>query len=266
MQILLRRYDGEDYVWKTATYEGETYYIKDKNGKQSIRDIQIAAIKENEYADYVVCAACGKMIRNTPEEIEKHYADMEAKRDCSKCEHIRFANMENITRVIEEGEGACRVTQTFTAQLRCGVVSWSPTEVKHAVRHGSCIYTSCRKKGTRKPNSVFMKYPGAFDTVITSDTLAAKKMKYDCFESGFFMYDMKARGTIKACVNNAGIVDCFMVHYRGNTLFFKYSEKYDKLFYQNGWTYEERYPYWLKEAKFNELHQKVKALYEGAEK
>ena len=266
MQILLRRYDGEDYVWKTATYEGEAYYITAKNGKQRIRDVQIAAIKENEYADYVVCVACGKMIRNTPEEIEKHYAEMEAKRDCSKCEYVKFANREIESRIIEEEDDTCRVTEVFTAALRCGVVSWSPTEIKTAVRHGSCIYTACRKKGMRKPNSVFMKYPGAFDTAITSDTLVAKKMKYDGFESEFFLYDMKARGTIKACVNKAGIVDCFMVHYRGNTLFFKYSEKYDKLFYINGWTYEEGCPYWLKEAKFNELHQKVKVLYEGAEK
>lgn len=266
MQILLRRYDGEDYVWKTATYEGETYYINDKNGKYRIRDVQIAAIKENEYADYVVCASCGKMIRNTPEEIEKHYAEMEAKRDCSQCGHVRFANREIESRIIEEEDGTCRVTEVFAADIRCGVVNWSPTEIKDAVRRGSCIYTACRKKGTRKPNSVFMKYPGAFDTAITADMLQAKKMKYDGFEDDFFLYDMKARGTIKACVNKAGIVDCFMVHYRGSMLWYKYSEKYDKLFYINGNSYEEGYPHWLKEAKFNELHEKVKALYEGAEK
>ena len=263
MQILLRKFGSEEYVWKKATYESERYYVTDNDGdRYHIHDTEIVAVKDNEYAGYVICQNCGALIKDTKEDIEKHYAEMEAKRNCADCGHLTFANKEMKSRTIS-ADGV--VTETFIADPRCAVISYSPRTVNYAVEHRNCKFTACRKNGMRKQNSIFFKLPGVFDSAITVDTLTANKYKYDGYENDHFIYDMRSRGTIKAYVNSAGIVDYFLVSSKGNRVVYYYSEKYDKMFYRNGYDYVEGKPYWFADNKFNEAYQKIKALYKGAE-
>lgn len=266
MQILLRRYGSEEYVWKKAVYKAEKYYITDDVGYENrIYDVEIVAVKDNEYSEYVICTNCGALIKNTEEDIEKHYTEMEAKRDCASCSDVTFADKKLQSRTIENDDGTYTVTETFIANPRCAVVTWSPRSMESAVANRICKFTACRKKGMRPQNSIFFRLPGVFDSAITVDVLNANKYKYDGVNSDYFVYDMRSRGTIKACVNSAGIVDHFIVSSKGNRVIYYYSEKYDKMFYKNGREYIEGKPYWFIEAKFNEAYQKIKALYKGAE-
>lgn len=266
MQILLRRYGSEEYVWKKAVYKSEVYYITGDYGDEyRIRDVEIVAVKDNEYAEYMICANCGALIKNTNEEIEKHYAEMEAKRDCASCSDVNFADKKLQSRTIENEDGTYTVTETFTARPRCAVVSWNPCSIESAVKNGRCKFIACRSTGMRPQNSIFFRLPGVFDSAITVDVLNANKYKYDGANSDYFVYDLRSRGTIKACVNSAGVVDHFIVSSKGNKVIYYYSEKYDKMFYKNGWEYIEGKPYWFTDTKFNEAHQKIKALYKGAE-
>lgn len=266
MQILLRRYGNEEYVWKKAVYKSEVYYITDKNGCETrIRDVEIVAVKDNEYAEYVVCTNCGALIKNTPEDIEKHYTEMEAKRDCASCSDVKFADKLLQKRTLEKVDDGYLVTETFTGSPRCAVISWSPCSIDSAVKKGICKFVACRKKEMRPQNSIFFRLPGVFDSAITVDVLNANKYKYDGADGDCFVYDLRSRGTIKACVNSAGIVDHFIVSSKGNRVIYYYSEKYDKMFYKNGYEYIEGKPYWFTETKFNEAYQKIKALYKGAE-
>lgn len=267
MRVLLRYYNGKSFVWKEATYKGEDFWIRDDEQENEYRvySTDIVAVDGDEYAGYVVCNNCGALIKNTPEEIAKHYAEMEKCIDCASCDCLTFSNKKITERTIVSDDDGYHVTESFVADPKCGVISYSPRSTDYAIGQRICKYMACRKHGVRQSNNVFIRYPGVFDTVITADVLTANKFKYDGNKGNYFVYDMRSRGTIKACVNELGIVEYFIVSSNGNKIRFYYSEKYDKMFYENGWKYEEGMPYWFRESKFNEAYQKIKALYKGAE-
>lgn len=270
MRILLKHVGDKMYVWKNATYKNEKYYIIEDSREIQVNETNIASVEGQEGIGYVVCNNCGALIKNTPEEIEKHYTERENNRDCTKCEFLAFENnVRNKDReVVAAGNGTYHITEKFTSELYCQRNYYSKRKVTHPDIARICTFYDCRRNGVRTPSSIFVKYPGAFDTVITVDALNAKKLKYDEYTGQYFLYDMKSRGTIKACVNQAGIVECFRVSSRGNLMYFYYSEKYDKMFFADSYssTYTEGCPTWFRADKFEEAHQRIKALYEGAEK
>ena len=266
MRILIRSYDGNEYVWKDAIFKDDKYYITENGLDAWIREIDIAAVQDHVDVNYVICKHCGEKIQNTPEAIEKHFADAEKSRDCTKCRYLAFDNnVANIQReIVKNEDGTYHVVQKFTSELYCN--NYFKKKINDPRANNHCPFYQHRKAGVRGVNSVFVNYPGAFDTVITSDVLIAKKFRSDGHNGRYFLYDMKSRGTIKACVNMSGIVECFLVSSHGDRMYFYYSEKYDKLFYTDGYkgNYIEGCPSWFRENKFEEAHKRIKALYEGA--
>lgn len=260
MRILLRNDGGKPYVWKDAEYKDEKYYL-DGN---YIVETAIVAVDDIE-TDHVVCKTCGEVILNTPEAIEAHYAKRERERDCASCERLQFRRNEPMPKrkLVDIGNGTFQVTEEFTSRLFCKD-RWDVREMTDRYTLERCSYMQCRVNGMRPLNDIFHKYPGVFDTTVTVDALLAKKFKYNGTRGRWFVYDMRSRGTIKALVNKLGIVECFQLSSNGSTVLYYYSEKYDKLFYAGGAEYVEGYPYWFREAKFDEAHDKIKALYEGA--
>ena len=267
MRILLRRDDkGNEYVWCDATYKNECYYRTVNNAETEVYETNIAAVEGHISGDYVVCCCCGEVIPNTPEEIEKHYRKMEADKDCTNCRYLTFDNYPNKKRkLVDLGDGTYDVTENFTSHLYCNA-NYSRRRVEDVNLRNSCIFYRCRQQGVRPPRDIFAVYPGAFDKAITVDTLIEKKYKLDGTDNGYFLYDMKSRGTIKACVNSLGIVECFRVSSNGDKVYFYYSEKYDRVFMANRWdrNYMTSMPYWFRENKYEEALKKIRALYEGA--
>ena len=267
MRILLRNDGkGNEYVWHDATYENERYYLieNDVRGRE-VYETHIAAFEGHTKSNYVVCRRCGEFIENTPEKIEEHYKKREAKRDCTNCGYLTFNRGGTPNRTLVKNEnGTYRVTETFDTEIFCNS-SYYRKRMEEVDHNKQCVFHWCRRDGVRPLNDVFTNYPGAFDTAITVDTLIKKKYKLDGYEGGYFIYDMKSRGTIKACVNSLGIVVCFRVSSNGNKLFFYYSEKYKKMFMTGYYDshYMTQIPHWFKENKYEEAVAKIKALYEG---
>lgn len=259
MRILLRKLNNEEYVWQDATFKDEKYYIS--NGAVLVNETNIVSVDDVKKG-YVICNNCGEMIEDDPEKIEAHYKNREASRDCTNCEKLKFdSDKLSLKRTLEKCEnGKYHVVEDFVSNLYCGMY-YAKLPVSEA--GNNCVFLKCRKSGVRKPDNIFSRYPEVFDSVITSDVLVAKKFRFDNHDGRYFIYDMKSRGTIKACVNSLGIVECFRVSSNGNLVYFYYSEKYDKMFFKNGSTYYDGKPYWFKETKFDEAHAKIKALYEG---
>lgn len=267
MQILLRSYGDEKYVWKKAVYKNNCYYVVEDGKEVRVNDsfiVSAKGIKKNK----VQCNFCRALIDNTPEAIEAHYKESEAKKNCFQCEHLKFSNAKkDLKRVVTKDEsGLYFVKEEFASELYCGANSWNIGSIddnSHVTRN--CPHFKCRLHGVSEIQDIFHKYPGVFDTAITVDHLTANNMRYEGKDGQYFLYDMKSRGTIQACVNTSGIVECFrLCMYSTGTHYFCYSEKYDKLFYRGGNTYEEKAPYWIKECKLEEMKKKIKALYEGA--
>ena len=264
MRILLKEYKGKPYVWKEATYKDEFYFIDDD---ARIYETQIAAVQEHPAAGMVICNNCGALIENTREAIEAHYKERENGKNCVKCEYHGFdqnavVEKEELTLI---GNNTYKVSREFTSELYCQQ-SWYRRKVTSADAIRNCIYMRCRNSGMRSPRGLFASKPDVFSSAITVDILKEKKLTYVEHDGNYFLYDMKSRGTIRACVNNSGIVECFRISSRGNSTYFYYSEKYDKLYYEDGGFYAEGCPNWFRREKYNEALDKIRALYEGAEK
>lgn len=267
MQILLKSYGTKEYVWEKAAYKNGHYYVTLDGEDILVNKTNIVSVKGID-TNKVVCNYCGEFIDNTPEAIEAHFAKSESKKDCINCEYLKFGNNKNgLKRIItQDSNGHYFVKEEFSSDLYCGANRLHMESIENkAYVHANCPHLRCRYNGVGKPTEFFHKYPGAFDTAITVDNLNANKLRFDGRNGGYFLYDMKSRDTIKACVNNSGIVECFRLSmYSTGTHYFVYSEKYDKLFFRSGSNYEENAPYWIKQYKLDEMKKKIKALYEGA--
>jgi hypothetical protein len=259
MKILLRKYDNEYYVWKDAVYKEGNFFIDDC----LIYQTNILAIKDDNRKDSVICAYCGKVIKNDPEEIEKHFTEQEAQRDCFKCTYLRKQNFDSKEATFTKTEnGKFVVKETYHADLKCGV-SWygyPPIDSNDAKR--ICIFYKCRNAGVMPIKDIFTQYDDPFNKNITVDLLQEKKFVAESYANGFFEYDLKCRNTIKACVNELGIVDHFIIKHRGYKFMTYYSAKYDKLFFsENRRDYQEDIPSGMSQAKYDQAKAKISALY-----
>ena len=255
MQILLRQYEGKFYVWKEAEFNRDEYTI-DGN---SILQTNIIAIKGGNGGKFVRCKFCGEKMENKPEVIEKHFADNEAERDCLKCPHKRFGGKDNFARVAIKGEnGDYKIQETYTSRLFC-CFSYEDSETEKAV--SNCMYNQHRKKGVEPIGGWLIDYPDLFAKQITVEALKAKGYEYLYRHDGFFVYDMKMRGTLRAFVNAYGIVDHFEASYRGYYNTFYYSATQGKLFYSNYGEYNDKIPSQWSDTKYETIKKKIADLY-----
>lgn len=267
MKILLRKWNNEYYVWMNSTYESGKFYVDIANyGKVELSHTDILAVEGDEMQNYVTCAHCGTVIPNTPESIEKHFAEQEAKRDCFKCNSLKITDNHVIdTNFEKDVDGTYRVTKISNSILRCGRTWYNSPPIDSASAKSICTYTQCRASGVTEIKDVFFKYPGLFDKQITADALM--KNKYICTENrhDYFEYDLKCRNTIKACVNELGIVDHFIMKSRYSRYHVYYSAKYDLVLFNDGYgRYTTVVPNNVTESKLKQFKDKVSALYKEA--
>ena len=262
MKVLLRKYDNKYYVWKDATWKDGGYYV----GDEQITQTNILSIKEDNREKYVLCCNCGAIIKDDPVSIEKHFADEEAKKNCFECRSLRVDNFHNVNiTYVKNEDGTYHQTKNADVVLRC-TQYWPSRDINNPDINSGCLYHRCRKLGTRPISDVFMKYPGLFDKQITVDLLQSKGFEYECCRNGYFEYDLKLRGTLKACVNELGIVDHFIIRYRYSSAHVYYSEKYNELFYVCSGDYCSRDDTDVSESKHNAVKAKISALYKEASK
>ena len=95
----------------------------------------------------------------------------------------------------------------------------------------------------------------------TRPVFRAKKYQFEGYQSGYFVYDLRARGTLKACVNELGIVDHFIVGHRGWNYIMYYSDKYNKLFVSDSGRYKDNAIYCTSESKVKSTISKIAELF-----
>lgn len=264
MEILLRKLDDKSYVWTEAQWKDGKYYIDDDIfGPCAVEQVNILAVKNDERVNSVQCAYCGAIIENSPEAIEKHYAEQEAKKDCIHCSKMRINGdkMNVIVGFVANGDGTYKRTETSDVNLGCRIDYWTE-DINSASAKRNCIYAQCRRKGVRTINDVFVKYPNLFDKFITVDLLESKKYQREEYANGRWRYDLKLRGTLKACVNEFGIVDYFLLTTRDFTYTLYYSPKYNKLFTQNWGRYHEDMSGVMSASKEQQILSKLSKLFE----
>ena len=264
MQVLLRRWEDKYYVWKEAKYIDGQFVVDDI----SLRETNILAVKNEERTNKVKCLNCGKLIENSPEEIEKHYAEQEANSNCLTCSRSKVYGTQEIVECSydENGDGTYREKLIRDVKLKCGASMWEHIDINDRRAKEICVYNQCRRHGVVEFGDFFTKYPNAFDKQITVDLL--NKRGYECNRnsSDFFNYDLRLRGALIACVNEAGVVDHFIVNHKGYSFCAWYSHTYDKLFISRRLNdiYGENIPSPLSETKFESVHKRIKSLYTEA--
>ncbi len=264
MEILLRNYNNEKYVWMEADWRDGKYLVSDAVfGETEIDTLSVMAVRNDNRNNKVQCAYCGAIIENTPEAIERHYVEEEAKKDCTKCRYMRiYGDKMNKQITYEENpDGTYKCSETCEVRLGCTTSYWTK-EIHTAEASRNCIYSQCRKKGVTVINDVFVKYPGLFNKQITVDALEAKKYAREEYKNGYFRYDMKLRGALKACVNDIGIVDHFLLIKNGYTTKLYYSGAYNKLFYADWGNYQENVSDIMSESRKSQILDKLSKLYE----
>lgn len=263
MEILLREHDGKYYVWKETEFRKDGYYL---NGER-IYYSQILDAKTEGTESYVVCGYCGKMIKNDPESIEAHFAEMESKRDCFTCKALRESGVRDKKVQYAKNEyGTYSASSTYQTVLSCANSYVSIDSMTHESVQNRCSYYACRRYGMQPIKNIFQLYPHPFETQITVDMLLEKKMKTLGTYRGYIEYDMKLRGTLMACVNELGIVDRFRLKYRSYVYYLFYSKKYNKLFYASNGEYIENLPWGIPTVKWEQVKEKIAAIYQEADK
>lgn len=263
MEILLRQYDGKYYVWKEAEFRKDGYYL---NGER-IWYPEILDAKTEGTESYVMCGYCSQMIKNDPESIEAHFAEMESKRDCFTCKALREnSTSDKKVQYIKNGDGTYSANATYQTSLSCANTYINIDVMTQENIRNRCKYYMCRRYGTQQINNVFQKYPHLFETQITVDMLLEKKMKPFGTYRGYIEYDMKLRGTLMACVNELGVVNHFRLRYRSYSYNLFYSKKYNKLFYASNGEYIENLPWGIPAVKWEQVKEKIAAIYQEADK
>ena len=263
MEVLLRKYGDEYYVWKEANYSKGNFVFAD--GDSKINQTSIIAIKNDNRKDFVECAHCGEVIHNDPESIEAHFAAQEAKRDCLHCSELSYSNINNIgIQYVKNDDGTYTRTATDKVNLYCGRYSWDRSPIDSPAADKKCKYTQCRRQGAREISDVFIKYPDLFDKQATVDTLNESNSVYEEYRNGFFIYDLKCHNAVKAYVNPLGIISHFTISFRTNTMKAFYSAKYDKLFFDTWSDYSEDAPCDISDNRYNQAKAKISALYKEA--
>jgi hypothetical protein len=268
MKILIRRWDNKSYVWRDATWEKGKYFVECDDGfRFDIDPTEILAIKADNRVGKVVCKNCGEIIDNNAEAIEKHFADREAQRDCLKCKNLATYGHMKVVDVsyVKNEDGTYRETRTADTGLRCKMMPYTVVDINSRDAARVCMYNQCRFQGVEIITDFFTEFPDAFDKQLTVDMLNKKECQYEGYNGDFFVYDLNVRGAIKACVNELGIIDHFLVLYRGSKYKAYYSHRYSMLFFgssRNG--YMVNTPGSMSEARHTLAKSKIESLYKEA--
>lgn len=231
MKILLRAYNGKRYTWETAKYNNGSFYV---NGSEMSK-CNIVSILNDNRKNYVQCSSCGQVFRRGDKKFEEHKAKAKSHEPCLGCTrlHIREAKTTN-SKLIACPEGGFKETLTRNVVLECTNTGWfSYDSIMSDEAIQGCKKRQCENATEIEISDFFTKHPGAFDDIITIDTLLDNG--YDVgynYTSSEYEYPMvDDEYSLYAVINNIGIVDRFYVSYCGESWEVYYSKKYDKLFY-----------------------------------
>lgn len=258
MKILIRRLHGEDYVWRTAKYHHNFFWIDDGNNIDLRR---IVTVVNDNRKNYVVCEACGDTIKNTSKEIEKHRSRHKTSDACMTCAYLRkVRGKEFETKYVKQKDGLYHEKRKAEVQLKCNA-GWCDSHIDSEDARKNCIFKACVAAELKPISDIFTTMPGVFDQMATVN--AIPKIGYDANNSytdnGYEFYRLNINMydfVIYAAVNSLGIIDHIMLIDGWMDTKIHYSKKYDKLFYEYDRGYVELTSYYA-----DELKTEIRKLY-----
>ena len=90
MKILLRNHNGEQYVWKTAKYEGNYFRVDGAN----ISPTNIVSVINDNRKNYIKCSSCGKVFRKGDPKFDKHKRESATPAACLGCMYLDLSRLK----------------------------------------------------------------------------------------------------------------------------------------------------------------------------
>lgn len=261
MKAILREEGNEHFVVKEVKLTLDGNY-ETAEGK-CYNEGNILTIIENAKSKMAVCSACSEIIHNTKKAIENHRNMHKTYEGCLNCPSVRFrANKDDKTKYTLNDDGSFNMITKNNGRLGCGR-SYSFYDIMGEKRKGVCKYNGCANAEIKPLQTFFNKYPGAFDDMITIDTIKDMKEVREHY-TGYTKIKLKCRGNIYAYVNKKGIICYFEFEARYETLQVYYSKKYNKFFIYKYGKYEEitgRPSYDMTSTRWEYIKETISKLY-----
>lgn len=228
MKILLREYDGKEYVWVTAKYNGEKFVVNDK----TVDEWKIVSVINDNRKNYIKCSSCGKIFPKKGKQFSKHKAEAETDAPCMKCERLRINERSAcIRKFVPCDDGTYTMKQETHVDLMCRYSTWNSYNINSDYVKQLCKFRQCSTAYTMEIADTFTIWPGIFDHIITVDKIldhGYEAISY--YDENMTDYLMDSRLGISVYINKLGIVDRFYISNRDEDRTVWYSKKYNLLF------------------------------------
>ena len=261
MKVLLRHFNGEDYVWKDAEFDGRFITV---NGVRVVYT-NIVYIMNDNRTNYVRCSACGEVFEKGSPEIEKHKNRYKSTDTCLSCRKHHLRNVTTRGTDYEHiGGGRFKVVTEQECDIVCTYTRWSNyPKIGSERARNECRYRRCGDATYDVIEDIFTEHPDVFEDIITVDKILEVGYKNISAigAGGHCRYQLHGKNRIYAYVNSLSIVDHFEVKYYNDTWNVVYSKKLDKLFYSSGSHYVEFGPGNMSEEVVNYIKNKIAELY-----
>lgn len=262
MKILLRGFDGEQYVWKTAKYNNQMFHV---NGNP-VNQTEIVSIINDNRKNYIECSCCKQIFRRGHRRFQVHKENAIKPETCFNCDKCMAENKRTIKQKFEGDPYRGFIEQIeYEVDLVCtNIGRWSYYGINSDVAISRCAKRQCADAVEVEIADFFTKNPGVFDDIITIDSL---------FDNGYDvsinnMGSMCERDvintddyTIGVCINKLGIIDKFYVWIGSNMDYIYYSKRYDELYYREDTRYHIWDQWYLTDDMKNEIKNQIAKLY-----
>lgn len=226
MQVLLRNYGDEEYVWRTAKYGKDGFVVN----KTPVSKTNVVSVMNDNRHNYVRCSHCGKVVHKN--KIEEHRNVHKDYTNCYNCGHRNTGYPTNTTLAYKKSKNGKYVEITKKElDLYCDV-GWSNAKIESDEARNKCVYRLCESAKMEEITDIFTEHKGVFDYIATVNSLL--KIGYkpeDSYNmSQWKLYKLDTDLHIYAAVNSLGIIDHFLVHHDWSEYKVLYSKKYDRLY------------------------------------
>ena len=258
MKILLRNYGREQYVWKTAKYHNDAFYVN----RDKIKQDNIVSIINDNRKNHIECSCCGQTFKKGSRKFQEHKENAAKIETCFGCPHMIVDYDKEIKRIYRRDKNGHFIQKSEDyVTLRCtksGLWEYDKIESDEAINN--CKKRQCGDATEIEINDFFINNPGAFDHIITVDTLLDARyyvgISREEYEFASYDIDDESDYAIGVCINRLGIVDSFYVWYNGDKHFVYYSKKYNELYESDMF---RKYSIWHPWDMENEMRAEIKA-------
>ena len=231
MKILLRNYNGDSYVWKTAKYDGERFLV---NGER-FSEAQIVSIINDNRKNYAICSSCGKIFPKRGVQWLKHKELASSIEPCMNCRKLRVQEVGDCNRkIVKNDDGTYTEKTNRVVNVYCHYSSFTDLDLHSPDLMSRCKFRQCGDAHQQEVFDTFIQYPGIFDDIITVDRILDNGyLEMETFSSNSMSYYLNSDLGIRAFVNKLGIVDQFTIENFLDYANVWYSKRYSKLFTSN---------------------------------